>query len=159
MSTLFHRRYLACPYDRARVMLEDALRDLAASGEPQAVRLRVPLPGSDSEGPALGKEVVVTYGAAEDPLHFDQPWAVHWRPANGPFPDFDGTLTIRADEDYTTCALELRGTYEPPLGAPGAVFDAVLGSRIASATAREFLKEVGSRLEERYRTEERAKAM
>lgn len=159
MSTLFHRRYLACPYDRARRALEDTLEDLAISGEPQLLRLRVPFPGDDGSGRALEKDVVVTYGVGEDPLHFDQPWTVHWHPSNGgPFPDFGGTLTVRADEDYTTSALELRGSYEPPLGAPGALFDAVLGSRVASATAREFLKEVGTRIEARYRQEEKAKA-
>ena len=158
MSTLFHRRYLACPYDRARHALEQTLQDLAASGRPVIQTLRVPLPSGDgTEG--VEKDVLVTYGVGKDPLHFDQPWTVQWKPANGgPFPQFNGTLTVRADEDYTTCALELRGTYEPPLGVPGAMFDTVLGSRIASATAREFLKEIATRIEARYREEERAKA-
>ncbi|HET9029896.1 MAG TPA: hypothetical protein VFN49_06935 [Candidatus Aquilonibacter sp.] len=159
MSTLFHRRYLACPYDRARLALHDALNDFAETGEPQLARLRVPLPGVETAGPALEKDVVLTYGHGTDPLHFDQPWTVRWAPSNGgPFPTFNGTLTVRADEDYSTCALELRGTYEPPLGAAGAMFDTVLGSRIASATARELLREVGSRIEQRYREEEQAKA-
>lgn len=159
MSTLFHRRYLACPYDRARRALEDTLHDLAATGRPVIQTLRMPLAGSDDGRPGIEKDVVVTYGAGTDPLHFDQPWTVQWKPTNGgPFPQFNGTLTVRADEDYTTCALELRGTYEPPLGIPGAMFDTVLGSRIASSTAREFLKEIATRIEARYREEEQAKA-
>ncbi|MBV8639321.1 MAG: hypothetical protein JO322_14675 [Candidatus Eremiobacteraeota bacterium] len=159
MSTLFHRRYLACPYDRARYILAETLQDLAESGRPVVQRLRVQFPSADGDGASVEKDVIVTYGVGNDPLHFDQPWAVHWMPANGgPFPEFDGTLTVRADEDYTTCALELRGNYEPPLGIPGALFDTVLGSRIASATAREFLKEIGTRIETRYRAEEAAKA-
>src|SRR5215469_7842665 len=156
MSTLFHRRYLACPYDRARRALEETLQDLATTGRPVIQTLRVPV--GDGDGPGVAKDVVVTYGVGKDPLHFDQPWTVQWKPTNGgPFPEFNGTLTVRADEDYTTCALELRGTYEPPLGVPGAMFDTVLGSRIASATAREFLKEIGTRIEARYREEEQAK--
>ncbi len=159
MSTLFHRRYLACPYDRARGILEETLHELAETRRPVLQRLRVPFPPADGSGPSIEKDVTVTYGVGKDPLHFDQPWTVDWTPANGgPFPTFDGTLTVRADEDYTTCALELRGTYEPPLGIPGTMFDSVLGSRIASATAREFLKEIGTSIEERHRTEERAKA-
>lgn len=158
MSTLFHRRYLACPYDRARRELEETLQELATTGRPVMQRLRVPLPSADGGGPSLEKDAIVTYGVGQDPLHFDQPWTVRWTPADGgPFPEFDGTLTVRADEDYTTCALELRGTYEPPLGIPGAMFDSVLGSRIASATAREFLKEIGTRIEDRYHREEAAK--
>jgi hypothetical protein len=159
MSTLFHRRYLACPYDRARHALEDTVQELAATGRPVVQRLRLPLPASDERAPGLEKDVILTYGVGDDPLHFDQPWTVHWTPADGGlFPEFNGTLTVRADEDYTTCALELHGTYEPPLGVPGAMFDTVLGSRVASATAREFLKEVGTRIEARYRLEEEAKA-
>ena len=159
MSTLFHRRYLACPYDRARSILEETLQELATTGRPVIQRLRVPFPVRDGSGPSIEKDVTVTYGVGKDPLHFDQPWALHWTPTNGgAFPEFNGTLTVRADEDYTTCALELRGTYEPPLGIPGTMFDSVLGSRIASATAREFLKEIGMRIEERYRSEEQAKA-
>jgi hypothetical protein len=159
MSTLFHRRYLACPYDRARRTLEESLHDLARSGRPVVQRLRVPLPARDGQPPSLEKDVIVTYGVGHDPLHFDQPWTLHWMPSDGgPFPEFNGALTVRADEDYTTCALELRGTYEPPLGVPGAMFDTILGSRIASATAREFLKEIGMQIEARYRQEEEAKA-
>ena len=158
MSTLFHRRYLACPYDRARRVVEETLRGLATTGRPVIQHLRVPIPGRDGDS-FVEKDVSVTYGVGIDPLHFDQPWTVHWKPADGgPFPDFNGTLTVRADEDYTTCALELRGTYEPPLGVPGALFDTVLGSRIASATAREYLKEMGTQIEDRYRGEEQAKA-
>lgn len=159
MSTLFHRRYLACPYDRARHILADTLQDLATSGRPVIQRLRVPFPNTDGSAASIEKDVTITYGVGKDPLHFDQPWTVHWTPSNGgPFPEFNGALTVRADEDYMTCALELRGNYEPPLGLPGALFDTVLGSRIASATAREFLKEIGTRIEARYREEEEAKA-
>ncbi len=158
MSTLFHRRYLACPYDRARRVLKETLQDLAAKGTPVIQRLRVPVPGSDSDS-IVEKDMRVTYGVGNDPLHFDQPWNVHWTPADGDaFPEFNGTLTVRADEDYMTSALELRGTYEPTLGVPGVVFDTVLGSRIASATAREYLKEIGTRIEHRHREEERTKA-
>ena len=157
MSTLFYRRYVPVPYNRAREYLHDALDAFAVSGEPQILTLAVPLPG-DSEA-KLRKDVVVTYAHATDPLHFDQPWTLRWHPQGGPFPDFDGELTVRADEDYRSCALELRGTYTPPLGAAGAAFDAIVGSRLASATARELLNEIGERIVERFQHEESAKSV
>ncbi len=156
MSTLFYRRYVNVPYGRARGYLEDALGAYAISGEPQMVRLAIPLPENGEA--RLQKDVVVTYGPGTDPMHFDEPWKLHWHPQGGLFPDFDGELTVRADEDYTSCALELRGTYLPPLGAAGAAFDAILGSRLASSTARELLREIGSRIEERFKVEEAAKS-
>lgn len=159
MSSLLQRYYLRCPYQRARTYLESSLRALATSGQPQLVSLRVPINvGANDSGAGLEKDVIVTFGEGADPLHFDQPWTVTWTPhGGGPYPDFDGTLTVRADEDYTSSVLELRGRYEPPLGAAGAAFDAVLGSRIASATAREFLRRLAGDIEAHYRADEAAK--
>jgi hypothetical protein len=139
--------------------LEDSLRALATTRQPQLLRLRVPINiGGNNSGGGIEKDVIVTFGEGADPLHFDQPWTVEWTPrGGGPYPDFEGTLTVRADEDYASSVLELQGRYEPPLGAAGAAFDAVLGSRIASATAREFLRRLGQDIEERYHADEDAK--
>jgi len=43
--------------------------------------------------------------------------------------------------------LTLEGKYEPPLGVAGKVFDAALGWRIAEATTRLLLKEIGDWIE------------
>lgn len=157
MATLFQRYYLKCPYQRARTTLEQTLREIATSGQPQLLRLRVPVNvGQNASG--LEKDVIVTYGTAIDPLHFDQPWSVNWTPhGGGPYPSFEGTLTVRADDDYSSSVLELQGTYEPPFGVAGAAFDAVVGSRIASATAREFLRTLSLDIEGHYTREESAK--
>lgn len=91
-------------------------------------------------------------------MHFDQPWKIHWKPASGgPYPEFDGELTVRYDEDYTTSILELSGDYRPPLGLVGALFDVIAGARIARATANELLGTLGDEMERRYNAEERAK--
>jgi hypothetical protein len=50
--------------------------------------------------------------------------------------------------------LELSGTYEPPLGLAGMVFDAVLGQRIAQETARELLRKLAATIETQYRVTE-----
>ncbi|MBV8244721.1 MAG: hypothetical protein JOZ38_02250 [Candidatus Eremiobacteraeota bacterium] len=156
MSVLSEKLVLRCPYARARGYLSLALGQVAQFQEPETIRLRLPLAGD--AGPALEKEVTVRYHQAVDPMHMDQPWSIRWTPtAGGPFPDFDGTLTVRADEDYTGSVLELAGTYQPPLGAAGAAFDAVLGRSIAAATAQQFLRTIGDQMEKQYRREEEAK--
>lgn len=154
MTHLHEHRFLKCPYTRAKHYLRDALQSLADTKEQQRLTLRVPF--SDSTG--LRKDVLVTYGSAADPMHFDEPWQVHWvADGGGPYPQFDGELTIRADQDYPTSIIELTGSYKPPLGIAGAVFDAVAGSKIAAATAQNLLEELGNLMERRYRTEESLK--
>jgi hypothetical protein len=100
---------------------------------------------------------MVTFGAAVDPMHFDQPWRIHWTPESGLYPQFEGELTVRADETYETSRLELRGSYTPPGGIAGAAFDWVAGARIASSTARALLRHLGDEMEARYQRDEQAK--
>jgi hypothetical protein len=152
MAELNERCFVACPYHSAQRYLAQSVSERVAAGEPTVVTLSLPLPGLD-----LHKDVRVTFSAGTDPMHFDRPWRVHWTPDGGPYPDFDGELTVRSDEDYTSSVLELQGEYLPPGGVAGAVFDAVAGSRIAAATARQLLKEIAAELEARYRREEEEK--
>ena len=155
MTTLYQRLFLRCPYRRAQHYLEEALATASTTRESDTIRLTVPL---TLDLAALQKDVTVTYGFGHDAMHFDQPWKIHWTPAGGgPFPNFDGELTVRADEDYDRCILELRGDYQPPFGAVGEAFDALVGSRIASMTARELLRGIGLRMEEQYLLEETEK--
>lgn len=153
MEHLLERRVVTCPYlqaqeDLGRIAAESALR-------PERLALRVPL-GRDRT--LAEKNVLVSYGQEPDPMHFDHPWHVTWRPEGGAFfPSFDGRLTVRHDEQYKQCVLELEGSYRPPLGAAGAVFNRLIGRTIAAATARELLERFGSLMEERYRREERMK--
>lgn len=157
MTHLHEHRYLKCPYTRAKGYIRLAFDEAAKAHTPRTISLQVPFAGGDATG-ALHKDVIATYAEGTDPMHFDQPWKIHWTPAEGgPYPDFDGELTVRADEDYPTSILELTGSYRPPLGVPGAIFDAVLGKRIAEATARELLRTIGENMEARYRAEEAAK--
>ncbi len=153
MAELREREFLKCPYARARSYLDETLEPLATSGRESAMTLSLPLGDL-----AVRKEVTVTFRPGSDPRHFDEPWTVHWEPkGGGPYPAFDGTLTVRAAEDYDSAILELDGTYVPPLGMVGAAFDAVAGSRIATATAHTLLRSIGDRMEERYRREEAEK--
>ena len=153
MSALHERLSVACPYTLAKGYLDAELRDLAATGRETTLRLHAAFPGAE-----FARDVLVSYAAGTDPRHFDQPWRVHWTPkGGGPYPDFDGQLTVRADYDYNAAILELEGEYRPPGGLAGAAFDLALGTRIASQTAHELLGEIAARMEAHYHRDEAAK--
>ena len=154
MSHLLERRFVQCPFSRAEGYLAESLSAAGERGSPETIRLHVSFREINLE-----KDVLVTYAPGEDPMHLEHPWKIQWTPAGGgPYPDLAGTLTVRAAEDYSSCTLELEGDYEPPLGAPGQVFDALVGRRIATNTAQLFLEEIALRMEARYRQEEAQKA-
>lgn len=67
---------------------------------------------------------------------------IHWGPHDGgPYPIFHGTLSAEATGS-TFSRLDLDGKYETPLGIAGAMFDAVVGHRIAVSAARTMLAEI-----------------
>lgn len=155
VTHVFERIFLQCPYVRAREYLREALEAAADGNAVQSLPLTAPLaflPGT------LEKNVLVRYARGSDPLHFDEPWNVYWTPeGGGPYPDFAGVITVRADESYRAAVLELQGEYAPPFGPVGRAFDMVLGAKIASATAKQLLRQIATSMEERYHSEEAAK--
>jgi hypothetical protein len=72
---------------------------------------------------------------------------LHWTAAEHPnlFPVMDGDLHI-SDAGGNHIELRLVGEYGSPLGAVGAVADAVAGHRVAENSLRGFLTEVANRL-------------
>lgn len=152
MSQLSEHRLVPCPYHLAQRYLADDVADLVTSGKESHLTLTISVPGLE-----LVKDVLVTFAPSVDPMHFDQPWHIHWKPQAGPYPEFDGELTVRADETYESARLELTGSYRPPGGALGAAFDWAAGSRIAGATARALLARLGDEMKSRYEADEKAK--
>ena len=153
-SQLNERYFVKCPYHLAQQYLDYFLREAAQTKKPDVMTLRLPMANSE-----LTKKVDVTVSRSSDPMHFDHPWRLHWTPeGGGPYPDFDGELTVRSDEDYTSAILELVGEYRPPGGPIGAAFDHIAGKRIASTTAQVLLREIGDGMVAEYRRNETAKA-
>ncbi|MFZ1016623.1 MAG: SRPBCC family protein [Candidatus Cybelea sp.] len=66
--------------------------------------------------------------------------AFSWRPVWRGFPAFGATLTVRPSGKKTEVVLD--GSYEPPGGPLGRVFDSVVGRRLAERTMDEFLKQI-----------------
>lgn len=92
------------------------------------------LPG----GLRLERTVNVHVTKRRDAQNLNDEIGIRWDPGTGePFPAFSGSLTVWSEEAQTF--VELRGTYEPPLGAAGKVFDDAIGHLLAQRTAHQFL--------------------
>lgn len=155
MTSIKETLRVACPYLRAREFLHQTLQEAAEGALPQLLTLTAHIPGTGIE---MEKGVRVTYAHVGDPMHFDEPWTMSWTPEpGGTYPAFSGMLTVRADENYTTAVLEVEGSYEPPLGAAGQLFDKALGQRIASATLQNLLAKIAAEMVRHYDREEAAK--
>lgn len=85
-----------------------------------------------------------------DALHLD------WSPGRHlPLPRFSGLLTVRPDSNHAELILE--GTYEPPFGLMGQVFDGLLGKQIAHGTVRALLRQIATSIEGQWQHYVRAK--
>jgi hypothetical protein len=84
---------------------------------------------------------------AEDGRQHDA-MLVEWQAGTRLFPKFHGTLRLRIASVETT-RLVLDGAYHPSLGRFGAVFDRILGRRIAYATMTDLLDRLVVRMEQR----------
>jgi hypothetical protein len=142
---------IEAPYVQARGALERrlGLRDGAREGE-CSLTLVAPV--------GTGREVARTVRARTtklDEANYRGRYGIAWDAGTTregiPTPSFEGTLTVRAGEDYDVSDIVLDGTYTPPGGAIGALFDEIAGRRIASATLGALLDGVARDLEDQHR--------
>jgi hypothetical protein len=85
-------------------------------------------------------------GEANYLSHFAISWPAGRTSGGVPTPAFSGVLALGAGENYQECVLELSGSYAPPGGPAGGVFDEVIGRRIAHTTLSMLLDDVGREL-------------
>jgi len=92
--------------------------------------------------------VVLVHGRYGNVVEGNVSWDIGLQaPAHeGRFPTFEGVLALRA-RGQDACDLELRGTYEVPLGIAGRVGDRVLGQRIVTDSLEGFLHDLARELE------------
>jgi hypothetical protein len=64
------------------------------------------------------------------------------------FPAFGATLTMRAVDQDTQLVLE--GSYNPPGGAAGRLFDRVVGKRLATRTVDAMLRAITRHIEDAF---------
>jgi hypothetical protein len=145
MTEVFGTTQVKAPYS---VALDAIVRILRA--KKNRVMLVVPLK-TLGFGTNLGleREVNVNFlpvrGHKGERLLYDE-LQLKWEPAaGGPFPTFAGSLKMHPLGLDTE--LVLSGEYQPPLGLVGEAFDAVIGKRIAEATAQMLLETIKQNLE------------
>jgi hypothetical protein len=74
--------------------------------------------------------------------------AFAWQPRWRGFPPFGATLSLRAEGPDTQLVLE--GSYEPPGGAAGRIFDQVVGKRLAARTMDALLQDITQHVEDDF---------
>jgi hypothetical protein len=129
-----------CPISIAMAYAQSFLR-LAEAGGAEAIVVAGP----------LRRRVGVTFGSSTDtaePGRSRDELRIRWSARSAWLPDFTGTLHFRIDSVETTM-LRLDGSYSPPGGAAGRLFDELLGRRISDATAGDFVRRIARDLERR----------
>jgi hypothetical protein len=150
MSSIDEKVLVHAPLASAARFLE---RYMAAHAVPTGTGSRVMLRAGELE-----KEAVVSLVAAHRPGDMTPRYAIHWEAEQpGPYPVFDGELTIAGDEDYNAFWLVVDGTYKPPGGIAGQVFDALVGHRIAETVTRGLGDAMRSEIETMFAEEEQRK--
>jgi hypothetical protein len=151
LSRVVAERVVRCPFSVAHEYAEDFFREAAAQGAEVRVPLRDLVP---TLGGRLRQPVQVTFGRRPDEAETGRAhdeMEIDWTAGTRFFPAFQGALRLRiASIDETRLTLE--GTYRPPFGAAGRVFDALIGRRIARATMLELLDRLGSAMASRETT-------
>ena len=149
MTRLRETVAVAHPAESAQEGLERFFGALQGPDGVSRLRLRVPVDGAAKEfGLNLEREVVIEARRARDHQNLNDLIRIDWSPEGATvFPRFAGTLVVCGNEAPGRSSIELDGTYEPPLGAAGQIFDAAIGHTIAQATARELLNDLKTAIE------------
>lgn len=139
-TTVHATRYVDCPFSAVIEYVDDTLRrrmDRALSPVPLlSARVRVHLRVVDDR---------------TDPVRRHDALLLAWRPALPRlFPAFCGALTVRPKGRGAW--LRIRGSYEPPLGAAGRLFDVIAGRALALRTLDRLLREIVRDVEAAWQT-------
>jgi hypothetical protein len=148
VSRVLLERIARCPFSVAHEYATGFFRQAAEQGGQAVVPLHelVPTLGGRLKAPVRVDFERRPDGAETGRAH--DAFEIGWTAGTRFFPDFRGTLRLRiASVDETQLSLE--GEYRPPLGTAGAVFDALVGRRIARATMRDLLDRLAAAMEAR----------
>jgi len=73
---------------------------------------------------------------------------ISWQPRWSAFPSFRGLATVRPQSPGSILALE--GSYEPPGGLAGQIFDRLIGGRLANSTMDHLLDRLRRYINDRH---------
>lgn len=140
MTTVSATRYCDCPFSAVIEYSEEALR----------LRPDITL----SPAPPAGAQVHIDSQLTDDVSDTSRKHdalLLSWKPpAARVFPGFHGALTVRPAGRGTS--MRIHGSYEPPFGAAGRVFDTLAGRFIARLTMRRLLRDIARAVERRWQT-------
>ena len=133
MSQIHEYESMRCPFEDVPKFLETFFSKHAEEDGAAVVEMRAPF--GDLK---LEHDVLVTVSPLPAYTGYERV-AIRWVPTgHGPYPTFEGVLCV-SDEGSGFSRLDIDGTYQPPFGPAGALFDAALGRRLAEAAVRELL--------------------
>lgn len=139
MTTVRATRFCDCPFSAVVEFSEEALR----------TRPDVTL----SIAPATGARVHVESQLTDDVSDISRKHdalLLSWKPPVAQlFPDFHGVLTVRPAGRGSQ--MRIQGSYEPPFGLAGRVFDTLAGQFIARLTLRRLLRDIAGVVEHRWK--------
>ena len=124
-----------CPFSIAQDYVEEYLRD-AERGADSAVVYAGP----------FRRRVVLRFATRNDVTEPGRPHdeiVLRWSAKTSLLPNFTGTFRMRIAMPGTLLVLD--GRYVPPGGAFGAIFDQLIGSRVAHATGEALLAGIAKR--------------
>jgi len=150
MTRLRERRLVKAPLPSAHRLLDEVLTAHPAA---DGYAARFVLRSGQLEQPAIFS-LQRAYLRGDMTPRYRLRWEAE---GGGPFPRFNGELTIGANDDYDSFWLTIDGKYMPPHGIVGELFDRAVGHRIAEASTRGLLAQVQTEIEQRFRAEEGAK--
>lgn len=149
MRAISAHRLLPCAWPSANHYVEAFYGRLAGDARERSLPLRVRL--HDIGLPThftLEHDVRATLFRVPDDELATTGFRIEWSAAGGgPYPRFTGWLFLQRGADEATSLLELEGTYTPPFGPLGAIFDATIGKKIAEVTAAALLADIVSQIE------------
>lgn len=144
-SRVRRERLADCPFSAAEEYVCAFLREAKRCGGRFALR-------GGLGSLALRRQVRFHYALRPDLDERGRPHdevALRWSSGSWLLPDFEGAIRLRIAALRTVVRIE--GSYRPPLGPLGALFDAVLGRSIARATLDDLLARLCAELEGRER--------
>jgi len=158
MAIIHERVHIEAPYIQAVGAFERRLGlDTNQTSGQCDLALVVPF----AEGHEIARDVTAMTTRLPGTANFTSTYGISWAAGTTtrgiPTPGFEGTITLRAGEDYSQSVLGLEGRYEPPGGAAGKLFDDVVGRRIAHATLGALLDGVRQELRAAHVRTEAAK--
>ncbi len=144
MPRLSDRIAVDCSVEQTSRGIDRFLNSFKGRDGVARLRLRVPTDGPP-HGFAIDREVRIE---VRRPTEAGEGTIIVWKPEGTvALPTFEGTLVACSNGVPDRSYIELEGSYTPPFGVAGQIFDAAIGKRIAQATAREFLKDLKAAIE------------